>query len=238
MTRLIVATIAAALCAAPASAAADPLAPFDGQTVTVSGHGVKPASPDVFGTVALNAGVTAYGARWRRVSKADLSDPRLLTLASPARALDPVARLNWVQSEVNGRIAWKRDLDGWHIADYWAEAGETLTRGYGDAEDIAILKMQLLKAAGIPSRDIYISVGRDKERGVDTRLLVRAGDGFYVLDDRSPQPVASRDYAGFDPIITLGVDSAWLHGRRVGSPGLHRTAAYRTSAVGRHGFAR
>ena len=38
-----------------------------------------PQKPDVFGTVALDAGVTAYGARWRRVSAADLADPRLRT---------------------------------------------------------------------------------------------------------------------------------------------------------------
>ena len=35
----------------------------------------RPASPDVFGTVALNAGVTFYDARFRRVASTDARDP-------------------------------------------------------------------------------------------------------------------------------------------------------------------
>jgi hypothetical protein len=41
----------------------------------------QPASPDVFGTVALNAGVTFYDARFRRVASTDLKDP----MVCPAR---------------------------------------------------------------------------------------------------------------------------------------------------------
>jgi hypothetical protein len=69
---------------------------------------------------------------------------------------------------VGRRIRWRRDLDTYHVSDYWAQAGETLTRGEGDSEDIAILKMQVLKAAGFAPRDIYLSVGRDR-RAAPTR---------------------------------------------------------------------
>jgi predicted transglutaminase-like cysteine proteinase len=40
------------------------------------------------------------------------------------------------------------------VADFWANAGETLRRGTGDAEDIAIAKMQVLKAAGFDPKDL------------------------------------------------------------------------------------
>lgn len=173
-----------------------------------------PINPDVFGTVALAAGVTLYDARWRRVTAADQSDPRVLAIAAPAIGLDPLAKLAAIQTAVGRRIAWKRDLDGYHIADYWAEAGETLNRGYGDAEDIAILKIQALKAAGFDPKDLYISVGKDASRGLDTLLVARAAGRFYVLDDRSATPLTPEQRGRFEPIITLGKNGSFLHGRR------------------------
>lgn len=63
------------------------LAPIDQGTVIVNARAIAPVSPNVFGTVALGAGVTAYGARWRRVSAADEFDPRVKALAAAGVAL-------------------------------------------------------------------------------------------------------------------------------------------------------
>lgn len=214
--------IAALLLAAPA-AATDPLAayPADDRAteIIVRATRQQPASPDVFGTVALNAGVTAYDVRWRRVSAADERDPRILAIASAAAGLDPVARLSAIHAEVRRRVAWRGDLDTYRISDYWAHAGETLTRGAGDSEDIAVVTMQALKAAGVAPGDIYLSVGRDSLRGADTLLIVRVAGQFYALDHRQDRPLASAQYARFVPIITLGKGISWLHGRRVAGRG-------------------
>ncbi len=211
--------LSALIAAGPAYAqrANDPLAAFDGGTVTVTAPSAVPAHPNVYGTVALNAGVTPYGARWRRVSAADQADPRVRALAAAiiATSSDPLARLALVHAEVGRRISWRSDLDTYHVSDYWAQAGETLNRGVGDSEDIAIVKMQILKAAGFAARDIYLSIGRDHQRGADTLLLVRVGPNFYSLDDRRPRPLAAEQRQRFDPVITLGRNSAWLHGRRI-----------------------
>ena len=195
----------------------DRLAPLDHGLVVVDGCASAPFNPNIFGTVALDAGVTAYGARWRRVSNADQHDPRVKALAATAAASsgDALRRLAVVHRAVTTHVRWERDLDTYRIADYWAQAGETLTRGRGDSEDIAILKMQVLKAAGFSARDIYLSVGRDRLRGVDTVLLVRVGNDFYALDDRSPEPVRALGEGRFKPIITLGRNKAWIHGRRI-----------------------
>jgi predicted transglutaminase-like cysteine proteinase len=216
----IVGSAAAILLAANSASAAQPgdsLVPVDSGTVVVSAPVLVPASPNIFGTVAVGAGVTAYGARWRRVSAADEFDPRIraLAVAAVASGSDPLARLASVHAAVSQRIRWRRDLDTYHVSDYWAQAGETLTRGEGDSEDIAVLKMQVLKAAGFAPRDIYLSVGRDPARGADTLLLVRIGNDFYALDDRSPQPLPALGGARFKPVITLGRNSAWIHGRRI-----------------------
>ena len=121
--------LALTFAATPTAAAApgDRLAPLDHGTVTVAGRAVAPTSPNIFGTVALNAGVTAYGARWRRVSAADQDDGRVKALAAAAVASssDALVRLGNVHSDVGRRIRWESDLNNYGISDYWAQAGET-----------------------------------------------------------------------------------------------------------------
>ena len=178
----------------------------------------RPASPDVFGTVALNAGVTFYDARFRRVATSDARDPLVQRLAAGAASLDPVGKLRLIQAEVNRRIRWTPDLDNMGVADFWANAGETLRRGTGDSEDIAIVKMQALKAAGFNPKDLYISIGRHNVRGAHIVLLARTASGFFVLDDQlQGGGIATPSQHGrFTPIMTLGQGMSWIHGRRVG----------------------
>lgn len=177
----------------------------------------RPSSPDVFGTVALNAGVTFYDARFRRVASTDSRDPLVQRLAAVAANLDPVAKLRLVQQEINHRVRWMHDLDNMGVADFWANAGETLRRGTGDSEDIAIAKMQVLKAAGFNPKDLYISVGRHSTRGAHILLLARTGKGFFVLDDQVSGLLTPAQHGRFTPVMTLGEGMSWLHGRRAGS---------------------
>lgn len=187
-----------------------------------------PVSPNVFGTVALNAGMTAYDVRWRRVSGADQTDPRIAEIAASCVGLPMLQKLALVHTEVNRRVRWRTDLDAYGNADYWANAGETLTKGVGDSEDIAVVKLQALKAAGFSPRDLYLSVGRDSKRGADALLLVRADGRFYVLDDRIDRPLTPEEHARFAPIITLGGNGkTWLHGRNIASGGAQRTRTAR-----------
>ena len=108
------------------------------------------------------------------------------------------------------------DLDNMGVSDFWANAGETLRRGTGDSEDIAIAKMQVLKAAGFNPKDLYISIGRHSTRGAHILLLARTASGWFSLDDRDGVQPAGRN-RGFTPIMTLGQGMSWLHGRRVGT---------------------
>ncbi len=176
----------------------------------------QPASPNVFGTVALNAGVTFYDARFRRVASTDNRDPLVMRLAAAASGLDPVAKLQLVQQEVNQQVRWQHDLENMGVADFWANAGETLHRGTGDSEDIAIVKMQVLKAAGFSPKDLYISIGRHNVRGAHVVLLARTASGFFVLDDQVQDVMAASQNGRFTPIMTLGQGMSWIHGRRVG----------------------
>jgi len=178
---------------------------------------MRPQSPDVFGTVALNAGVTFYDARFRRVASTDSRDPLVQRFAAAAASLDPMAKLRMVQQEVNHSVRWMHDLDNMGVADFWANAGETLRRGTGDSEDIAIAKMQVLKAAGFEPKDLYISIGRHSQRGAHILLLARTALGFVALDDQGDDVTTATDRGRFTPIMTLGQGMSWIHGRRVGS---------------------
>jgi len=176
----------------------------------------RPASPDVFGTVALNAGVTFYDARFRRVAATDARDPLVQQLAAGAASLDPVGKLRLIQQEINRRVHWAHDLENMGVADFWANAGETLRRGTGDSEDIAIAKMQVLKAAGFNPKDLYISIGRHSTRGAHILLLARTASGWFALDDRDGVQTPAQN-TRFTPIMTLGQGMSWIHGRRVGT---------------------
>ncbi len=164
----------------------------------------------------------------------------VLRLAADTAGLDPIAKLRLVQREVNRRIRWMHDLDNMGVADFWANAGETLRRGTGDSEDIAIVKMQVLKAAGFSPKDLYISIGRHNVRGAHVVLLARAAGGFYVLDDTNTDLMTPAQHGRFTPIMTLGQGVSWIHGRRTGGtscqcqrarPGA--TRALRPSRAGR-----
>lgn len=218
MVRTLGLGFAAALLAAPAMAetSGDPLAALNNDIV-VTGRRLVPDSPDVLGTAAIDAGVTIYDVRFRRVSAADRDDPRLKIIADALSGLSSTEQLVKVKLLVGRLVHTASDLDTMHVADYWSNASDTLTRGAGDDEDIAIVEMQALKAAGFPARDLYLSVGREKQRGLHTVLIARTSQGFYMLDEAQPTvvPASSAHAAAFIPMMTIGSGRSWLHGYRI-----------------------
>lgn len=183
-----------------------------------------PTSPDVLGTAAIGAGVTLYDVRFRRVANTDRDHPLVKELAAPLASLTPEAQLFRAQAEVLARVRWSHDLDNMKVADFWSNAGETLERGTGDSEDIAIATMQVLKAAGFEERNLYISIGRDRKVGPHIVLLAKTDSGFMMLNDRLGHPVAARGSQNFTPIFTIGQGKSWIHGRRRASMTAHASA--------------
>ena len=192
-------------------------------TDVVTGHG-KPVTPDLFGTVALPVRADRYSAGWRRASLDASHLPSMQRLVAPARGLSRPQQLNFVQAAVTRSIRWISDATEWGQHDYWASAAETLQHGAGDMEDRAIVKMQALKSLGFATRDLYLTMGKDKVGGPITVLMVRLGGRFYIIDDLGGAPVAADSRQGFEPMLTLGHNSSWIHGRRRGTPNLAATA--------------
>jgi predicted transglutaminase-like cysteine proteinase len=171
-----------------------------------------PITPNLFGTIALPVRAERYAAGWRRASLDASFLPSMQQLVAPARGLSREQQIAYVQAAVTRNIRWMSDATEWGRHDYWASAAETLEHGAGDMENRAIVKMQALRTLGVPTRDLYMTMGRDKVGGPITVLLVRSGRRFYVLDDLGGAPIPAESRVGFEPMLTLGSNSAWIHG--------------------------
>lgn len=222
-TPLFLAFLATALASAAAVAAkaTDPLAPLPTvaslDTVIVTARALaRPTGPDALGTATLAAGVTLYDVRFRRVSAADRDDPTVLAIAAELSGLPRAAQLARVKLAVERRVKLTTDLEAMGVADYWEPAGDTLRRGRGDGEDIAIVEMQALAAAGFPRDDLYISVGRHPRLGAHAVLLARVGGDYAMLDATEPTVIlgGAPGSGHFVPIFSMGTRGSWLHGFR------------------------
>lgn len=170
-----------------------------------------PAAPNLFGTVALRIRAQRFDADWERARRDATNLPQMQQLIAPARNLSADRQLAYIQTAVTHQIRWESDatLRGQH--DYWASAAETLAAGAGDQEDRAILKMQALRALGFPSRDLYLTLGRDRADGPESALLVRLGGRVYMLEDTGAPPVTTDRRTQFTPVFSFGYGATWVH---------------------------
>ena len=174
--------------------------------------------PDVFGTVALSVGRTPLDARWRKVERARIGGS-YAAWARSLRGFDAVERVDLVNRFVNNRVGFVDDARQYGRADVWTTASETLRRGRGDCEDYAVAKLQLLRAAGISDRDLYLVVLKDLVRRSDHAVLVvRAGDRMLLLDNGSDELLDPETVSDYRPILTFAANGAWTHGYRRMSP--------------------
>jgi predicted transglutaminase-like cysteine proteinase len=187
--------------------------PDDANDPNLSTLPPPPASPDVFGTRALVAPDPRMATRWRHVRDEGHDSSQLTALAARAARLTPSRQLGFVHAIVNRTLAYRPDSDWWGEVDYWATADQTLRRKGGDCEDLAIVKLQLLRKLGFGERDLYLMVGRDIDRGDHALLLVRLDGQYWVLDDRMRRPVEGATYRNFTPMLTFAANTSFVHGR-------------------------
>ena len=170
------------------------------------------SAPNLFGSITLLVKAVRYVDDWERARRDDSGDPRMRSLIAPALRLTPQQQILYIQGAVFRRIRWMSDATQWGQHDYWASAAETLEHGAGDMEDRAIVKMQALHALGFPTRDLYLTMGRDKVGGPITVLIVRLGGRYYVLDDDNGAPYTTDRRPEFKPLMTFGFGGSWVHG--------------------------
>ena len=174
--------------------------------------------PDVFNSVALSIGRSPLDARWKQISSAGVNGAAA-GFASSLRGQGVIAKLEAVNGYVNARVRYIDDRVQFGTADRWMAASETLTRGRGDCEDYAIAKRALLRAAGVPDRDLYLVVLKDLTRRADHAVLVvRANGRFLVLDNGTNRIVDSSDVSDYRPVLTFTAGHTYTHGYRRDMP--------------------
>lgn len=171
--------------------------------------------PDVFNSVALSIGRSPLDARWNQVSGAGVGG-NAGAFAASLRDQDVIAKLEAVNGYVNARVRFVDDRVQFGVADRWLAPAETLTRGRGDCEDFALAKRALLRAAGVPDKDLYIVVLKDLSRRADHAVLVvRAAGRFLVLDNGTNRIVDSSDVQDYKPMLTFASNGrSYTHGYR------------------------
>ena len=172
-------------------------------------------APNVFGTLTVPMKADRYVDDWERARRDDSADPRMQQLIAPAMGMTPLQQVFYIQAAVYKRIHWMSDATEYGQHDYWASAAETLENGAGDMEDRAILKMQALHTLGFPTRDLYLTMGRDSVGGPMTVLMVRLGSEYYILDDNPGAPFTTEHRPEFKPQFTWGFGGSWIHGYSV-----------------------
>lgn len=158
---------------------------------------------------------TAFDAEWTRVSNASLSVgsvhrmlPRQLLSGGIGHA-----SVEGVNAWANRRIRYAEDAKLYGRADYWANAESTLRKRAGDCEDIAIVKLQILAAMGVPRSDMFLTIARDLARHADHALLVvRIDNRYWVLDNAVDRLLDANDNLDYQPVLSFSTDRKWLHG--------------------------
>src|SRR4029079_950992 len=116
-------------------------------------------------------------------------------LAAKARAVNV-----WI----NHHVAYAEDIDVYGERDHWAGLAQTLERGRGDCEDFAIAKMQLLEAAGVSRRDMYLVLVRNVPRQSDHAVLaVRDGERLLILDSNQDGFLAPQGASPYRPVMSF-----------------------------------
>ena len=184
---------------------------------------VRPAvsadRPDIFNSVALTIGRSPLDHRWNQVSGAGVSGSAGV-FAAGLRDDASIAKIEAVNNYVNARVRFVDDRVQFGVADRWMAPSETLSRGRGDCEDFALAKRAMLRAAGVPDRDLYLVVLKDLSRRADHAVLVvRTAGRFLVLDNGTNRIVDSSDVVDYKPIITFaGNGRTYTHGYRRDMP--------------------
>lgn len=145
-------------------------------------------------------------------------------LARDAAALPCAERIAYANVAINRLVAFAHD-DELGAADVWLTPLETLARGRGDCEDIAIAKYFLLLAGGMAPGEVCLLYTRRRDELAAGRsgahvvaLARRPFADPLVLDNLTPAtlPVSCRD--DLEPVFSFDRGELWagVRGERRG----------------------
>ncbi len=178
--------------------------------------GAKPVLPlnpeDFLASKRVRIAHTPFDSEWKRVKAEGISRSAVRRMVGTTSG-DEGSTLAKVNGWVNHQITYTEDRDLFGVDDLWAGARRTLKLRKGDCEDIALLKMQMLAAAGIRREDMILTIARDLVRQADHAvLIVHTADGYRMLDNASDQVIDAAPRQDYRAIVSFGSKDTWLHG--------------------------
>jgi predicted transglutaminase-like cysteine proteinase len=221
------------------SPSAPPSAPLMAAELVPAGL-AQPQIPDATveefpGAVPVSVPRLAANPKWRRVieqhpqarpSAECAADERCANslwirwndLVRQVSVLEGEERLQAVNEGINALIVYASDDEVYGVGDHWATLEESMLRGRGDCEDIAIAKMWLLNAAGVDLSSMRLVVLKDTLRNLDHAVLSVVENGHQYVLDNAAWKVGRADWMrGYRPIYALSSDQSWIYGMRVPS---------------------
>lgn len=136
-------------------------------------------------------------------------------LVREAAALPPSERILFANVEVNRRIDFVDDAV-FGESDVWLAPFESLARGQGDCEDIAIAKFFLLRAAGFDPASLRLLYARYHDvsvPGLSTAHLVAVArqpfDDPFVLDNLNLLLLPISQRSDLEPVFSFDVAHLW-----------------------------
>ena len=97
-----------------------------------------------------------------------------------------------INSQVNASVQYKTDLEQYDKPEFWVEANT-----FGDCEDYALLKRQVLLKSGFDRADLHLACCWDETSAYHCVLLCKTNNGWFSLDNRftTPQIPSQCNYA-------------------------------------------
>ena len=187
------------------------------------------------GAVPVTVPRLAANPKWRRIidqqpqprTSADCASDERCTnslwirwndLVRQVSGLEGEERLQAVNEGINALIVYASDDEVYGVGDHWATLEESMSRGRGDCEDIAIAKMWLLNAAGVDLSSMRLVVLKDELRNLDHAVLSVVENGHQYVLDNAAWKVGRADWMrGYRPIYALSSNQSWIYGMRVPS---------------------
>jgi predicted transglutaminase-like cysteine proteinase len=139
-----------------------------------------------------------------RASCASAAALKFLAIVDNAVVLDGRARIGEINRAINLSVRPVSDLALYGERDVWSSPLNTLALGAGDCEDYAIAKLVALRAAGVESSNLRLTIWHDARRAEDHAVVAVRFDGAWiVLDNQRLLMLRDTDIRNAQPIVSI-----------------------------------
>jgi len=183
---------------------------------------VSSGGKEPFGLFTFRAPEGSLSRKWRGLQsdltkeekvlercRADAADcpahaAQFLRLINAIKTKSGRAQLEEANRGVNAAIRFVSDYAQYGEADRWSAPLATFATAKGDCEDYAFAKYVALRAAGFPSDDLRVIMGRDRTVRQDHAVLAARLDGrWLILDSQRAELIEYTRVPDLTPVFAI-----------------------------------